>query len=87
LGRAPELSEDENSSMSDDEEGAPGDVNGIPHLHRDETWSKGIFDYDPLQRAFTGCGGPTYEAHHRMPTFLMLFRLFWPDTLLQKICT
>jgi hypothetical protein len=81
------MSDDENSSISDDEEGALRDVNGILHLYRDETWDKGSFDYDPPRRAFTGCGGPIYEAHHRMPTFLMLFRLFWPATLLWKICT
>jgi hypothetical protein len=56
-------------------------------LYSDVTWEKGSFEYDPPRRAFTGCGGPTFEAHHRMPTFLMLFRLFWPDTLLRKICT
>jgi hypothetical protein len=85
--RVPELSEEDYSSMSDDERGAIGDMNGILHLYSDVTWEKGSFEYDPPRRAFTGCGGPTFEAHHRMPTFLMLFRLFWPDTLLRKICT
>jgi hypothetical protein len=73
--------------MSEEEEGAPGDVNGISHLYRDETWGKGSLEYDPPRRGFTGCGDPTFEAHHRMPMFLMLFHLFWPDTLLRKICT
>jgi hypothetical protein len=85
--RVPELFEEDYSSMSDDEGGAIGDMNGIPHLYRDETWDKRSFEYDPPRRAFTGCGGPTFEAHHRMPTFLMLFRLFWPDAVLRKICT
>jgi hypothetical protein len=74
--RVPELSEEDYSSMSDDEGGAIGDMNGIPHLYRDETWDKRSFEYDPPRRVFTGCGGPTFEAHHRMPTFLMLFRFF-----------
>jgi hypothetical protein len=88
--RAPrnfELSDDDHSSESDDDGRAIGDLNGIKHLYRDETWGKESFEYDPPQRAFTRCGGPTFEALHRMPTFLMLFRLFWPDTLLRKICT
>jgi hypothetical protein len=66
--------------------GGLGDLNGLAHLYRDETWGKDNVEYDPPRRPFTGCGGPTFEAHHRIPTFLMLFRLFWPDTLLQKIC-
>jgi hypothetical protein len=88
--RAPrnfELSDDDYSSDSDDEGGATGDLNGIKHVYRDETWGKESFEYDPPRRAFTGCGGPTFEALRRMPTFLMLFHLFWPDTLLRKICT
>jgi hypothetical protein len=87
LERVPGFPNDEYSSMSEEEEGAPGDVNGISHLYRDETWGKGSLEYDPPRRGFTGCGDPTFEAHHRMPMFLMLFHLFWPDTLLRKICT
>jgi hypothetical protein len=81
------FSEEDYSSESDDEGGANGDFNGVPHLYRDETWNKESFEYDPPRRAFTRCGGPIFEAQHRMPTFLMLFRLFWPDNLLHKICT
>jgi hypothetical protein len=78
---------DEYSSMSKEEVGALGNVNGISHLYRDETWGKGSLEYDLPRRGFTRCGGPTFEAHHRMPTFLMFFCLFWSDTLLRKICT
>jgi hypothetical protein len=76
LGRALELLDNDYSNMSDDEGGAPEDLNGIMHLYLDETSGKRSFEYDPTQRTFTGCGGPTFEAHHQMPTFLMLFCLF-----------
>jgi hypothetical protein len=87
MGWASKLSNDDDSSMYDDEGWDPGDLNGIPHLYRDETWGKDSFEYDPPRRQFTRSGGPTFEAHHQMPTFLMLFRLFWLDTFLCKICT
>jgi hypothetical protein len=87
MGRVLELSDEDYSSMSDEEGQDNGDVNGIPHMFRDETWRKESFEYDLPRTAFTSSGGPTFEAHLRMPTFLMLFRLFWPDTLLRKICT
>jgi hypothetical protein len=87
LERVPGFQNDEYSSESEEEERAPGDVNGISYLYGDETWGKGSLEYDPPRRGFTECGGPTFEAHHRMPTFLMFFCLFWPDSLLRKICT
>ena len=61
--------------MFEEEGGALGDVNDISHSYRDETWRKRSLEYDPPQRGFTGCGGLTFV------------RLFWPDTLLHKICT
>jgi hypothetical protein len=47
LEKVPELFEEDYSSMSDDEGGANGHLNGIPHLYHDKTWNKGSFEYDP----------------------------------------
>jgi hypothetical protein len=62
------------------------DPNGVRYLYCDETWKKDRFTFDPPPTDFIGYGGPSGATFfHRMPTFLTLFRLFWPDTLLRKI--
>ena len=64
MERVPRFPNDEYSSMSEEEEGAPGDVNSIFHFYRDETWEKGSLEYNPLQRRFIRCEGPTFEAYY-----------------------
>jgi hypothetical protein len=85
--RVPKLLDDEYSNMSDDEGGATRDLNGIKYFYCDKTWKKESFEYVPPWRTFTGCGGPTFQALYGMPTFIMFFCLFWPNTYLHKICT
>jgi hypothetical protein len=78
--------EDSEYEEEDDEEGYVGDQNDIRNMYWDATWKKERFSFTPPPREITGCGGPR-EDYHRMPTFLMLFRLFWPDSVLRKIVT
>jgi hypothetical protein len=87
IGRVPTLNSSDSDFSGEDNEGGIEDPNGVRHLYRDQTWTKEKFSFDPPPIDFTGVGGSRGSIFHRMPTFMMLFQLFWPDTLLQKICT
>jgi hypothetical protein len=90
LGRPcglPTLDISDTDSSEGDVEGGVEDINGVRHMYCFDTWAKEKFVFDPPPMEFTGVGGPRGTIFHRMPTFMMLFQLFWPDTLLQRICT
>jgi hypothetical protein len=61
-----------------------GDMHGVRHVYRDETWSTKFFTYDPKPKEFRGRMGTTKFFVH-MPSLLTLFELFWPCNLLRKI--
>jgi hypothetical protein len=51
---------------------------------RNETWNTHDFEYKPHPVPFIGARGPT-QIRHRLPTFMQLFSLFWPWTILRTI--
>jgi hypothetical protein len=73
-----DIEEDEGANSGD------GDLNGIKHLFRDDTWNTKYFTYDPKPKDFTGRIGTSQFFEHT-PTILTLFELFWPFNLLRKI--
>jgi hypothetical protein len=83
----PTLDISDSDSSEEEMEGGVENINGVRHMYRDETWTKQKIAFDPPPMEFIGVGGPRGTIFHRMPTFMMLFQLFWPDTLLRKICT
>jgi hypothetical protein len=84
--RVPTLDISDSDSSKEEMEGGVENINGVRHIYRDETWTKQKFAFDPPSMEFTGVGGPRGTIFHRMPTFMMLFRLFWLNTLLWRIC-
>jgi hypothetical protein len=86
LYRMPEVEPSDNEEYSDeasdDGDGDLANPTGVKHLYRESTWKKESFGYIPKPKEFTGCGGPNLMDYYRMPTFMMFFRMFWPDTLL-----
>jgi hypothetical protein len=87
----PELSEGSSDDISEyemKEEGdtsiRDGDMHGVRHVYKDETWSTKFFTYDPKPKEFRGRMGTTKFFAH-MPSLLTLFELFWPFNLLRKI--
>jgi hypothetical protein len=66
------------------------DKSSVNWIYRDETWSQDNFKYDPEPIEFTGFGGPKKRLGGEtgwalFPTFMQLFKLFWPDNRLKKI--
>jgi hypothetical protein len=61
------------------------DPTDITWRYRDETWSKQNFTYSPPRIPFLGRQGPRSDYGNGMPTFLHLFDLFWPYSILRKI--
>jgi hypothetical protein len=57
---------------------------GVRWDFRNETWNTHGFEYMPHPIPFIGTRGPT-EISHRLPTFMQLFSLFWPWTILRTI--
>lgn len=72
--------EGDDSSEGED----PNDPHSVKHRFRDSTWSRNNFTYYPKLKVFQGSPGPTRDFRE-MPTFMQLFSLFWPNTLLRKI--
>jgi hypothetical protein len=70
----------------DDGDRSDEDQNDVRNIYQDSTWKKESFIFSPPPKDFTGFGG-TRKEYHRMPTYLMLFRLYWLDTILIKIVT
>jgi hypothetical protein len=87
IPEVPTLEKSDSDASEEEMQGGVEDLNGVKHLYHDQTWTKERFAFDPPPMEFNGVGGPRGTLFHRMPTFMMLFRLFWPDTLLWKICT
>ena len=53
------------------------DPSGIRACYANGTWGNSHITYDPSPIDFVGSGGPTREWGH-MPSYLILFELFWP---------
>jgi hypothetical protein len=79
-------SNDFSDAESDDGLDKPGDEHGVRHLYRDATWLQNSFEYSPRRKEFIGSLGPS-RVDHRMPTIMMLFRLFWPDRRMKRTVT
>jgi hypothetical protein len=75
-GRLPTLDISDSDSSEGEMEGGIEDINGVRHMYRDDIWTKEKFAFDPPPMEFTGIGGPRGPIFHRIPTFMMLFRLF-----------
>jgi hypothetical protein len=80
-------------SSESDENDEEVDDNGVPIPmlqegmrwdFRNENWDTRGFEYNPRPVPFTGARGPM-EIRHRLPTFMHLFSLFWPWTILRTI--
>jgi hypothetical protein len=76
---------EEDSNNSEMEEDMLDDSTDVAWRYREETWSKCHFTYDPLRIPFLGRRGPRGDYGNGMPTFLHLFSLFWPYSVLRKI--
>lgn len=61
-----------------------GDPSSIRHIFREETWSQCSFKYSLAPREFVKIVGANTDFR-RILSFMQLFSLFWPYTLLQKI--
>ena len=70
----------------DDGDRSDEDQNHVRNIYQDSTWKKESFIFSPPPKDFTRFGG-TRKEYHRMPTYLMLFCLYWLDTILIKIVT
>jgi hypothetical protein len=87
----PQLSGDSISDISDyetkkeeDANSGEGDLSGVKHVYRDETWSIKSFTYDPKPKDFKGRMGST-KFFVQIPSNLILFELFWPFNVIRKI--
>jgi hypothetical protein len=65
--------EEDSDEASNDGDGDLANPIGVKHLYRDSTWKKESFGYIPKPKEFTGCGGPNFLEHYRLPTFMILF--------------
>jgi hypothetical protein len=78
----PQLSRDSSTDFSDygteEEEDAiyeDGNLSGVRHVYRDDTWSTNFFTYDPKPKDFLGRRDTSRFFAH-IPSILTLFELF-----------
>jgi hypothetical protein len=78
------LDSDTSESEVDDGSGDLTNPDSVKHRFRDSTWNNFSHTYDPPRNAFTRYGGPR-RRWRRTPSFLTLFHMFWPMSMLMDI--
>jgi hypothetical protein len=57
----------------------------VKFAYRASTWTKEHATFDPEPRDFTGDTSGTNDDYFDVPTFMHLFRKFWPWDLIRQI--
>jgi hypothetical protein len=73
------------TSDNEDDDNTTEDALDLKYRYREETWSKNNFTYNPPRMPFRGSRGLKRQYINGMPTFMHLFSLFWPYSMLKKI--
>ena len=71
--------EEDNENFGDDE-----DVMSIQNLYHDSTWSQKFNTYNPGPQDFVSSSRCSIQWPY-FPSFIVLFQLFWPRSILQRI--
>jgi hypothetical protein len=74
----------EYETEEEDVNSGEGDLTGVKHVYKVDTWSTKFFTYDPKPKDFLGRMGTTNFFAY-IPSILTLFELFWPFNLMRKI--
>jgi hypothetical protein len=61
------------------------DPNNVRFAYRESTWSKEHSTFDLEPRGFVGGTSGTTEQYYDVPSFMHLFRKFWPLVVMRKI--
>jgi hypothetical protein len=69
----------------DNGEGDPDNPLSVKHLFRNSTWLQNSITYNPEPKQVVGVSGHRHAPNNKVLFKMMLFRLFWPDSLLRKL--